>query len=816
MINGSVIHSTNFWSLSAYCLLFLFLNSCDKENKDPSFSSLLENTTSIEGKQEYLNSPYVTAGNRVYMVGHQDGTFPEIGWHIKGEMGGIWDHPIKLMDGFHVELLWDNEAHALDKAQTFVNYPFANRHRYSLPNKKLEVDRWQFVPDDKEGINIQYVLKNTSDRPQDLKLKFTGSTDLRPTWLGERTQMIDGVDKATFNPKLDVWMAKDDNNTWNVVFGADKKSTDHLEAEYNYGGKGTSASLMYAVNIPGNGEWVITFTVAGSYKSKDVAIQNYSDIKANPNEDLNLKKLRYQQLANNSKLTIPDKNVQQTFEWLKYNSDWMVRTVPEIGTGITAGIPDYPWWFGVDSEYALKGYMAIGQSEVVEKTIKLLDSMSNVVNGNGRIIHEMSTNGAVFNKGNINETPQFASLVWETYLWNGDTEFLKKYFPTIKKGLKWLMEENDANKNLFPDGFGMMEIHGMDSEMIDVAAYTQRAFADASKIAMELGDETLAGSYGKLAKTLKDKINKEFWSETFNSYADFIGTDQQALRLIDDAIVRADTLNKPWAVQELKKTRVSILQHPSKTPRPFVLHHNWVVNTPMEMQIADGQKASAALQTAEKYVNPFGVFVTGIDRDASAGSDEGSFKGSKVFSYTGAVMTLPTGVQAIAENNYGHPDKALNYLKRMSRTFSYALPGSMYEVSPDYGMIAQAWNIYGFAIPIIHQFFGIHPYAAQKKVTIQLQMPEAWNEAALEDVIIADNKISIFYKKSNGRISLKVLQQNPDWTVDIIFPSSKGKEQYKILKSPTAINSVNDHFEISSKQASTELLISYEEILPKK
>ena len=43
------------------------------------------------------------------------------------------------------------------------------------------------------------------------------------------------------------------------------------------------------------------------------------------------------------------------------------------------------------------------------------------------------------------------------------------------------MEENDANKNLFPDGFGMMEIHGMDSEMIDVAVYTQRAFDDASK-----------------------------------------------------------------------------------------------------------------------------------------------------------------------------------------------------------------------------------------------------------------------------------------------------------------------------------------------
>ena len=70
-------------------------------------------------------------------------------------------------------------------------------------------------------------------------------------------------------------------------------------------------------------------------------------------------------------------------------------------------------------------------------------------------------------------------------------------------------------------------------------------------------------------------------------------------------------------------------------------------------------------------------------------------------------MTLPTGVQAVAENNYGRPDKALDYLKRMTRTFGYALPGSIYEVSPDFGMMTQAWNLYSYAIPIVGQFFGI-------------------------------------------------------------------------------------------------------------
>ncbi|MBT8185257.1 MAG: glycogen debranching protein, partial [Eudoraea sp.] len=662
--------------------------------------------------------------------------------------------------------------------------PYGNELQYHLKDKNLEINRLQFVPDNLEGIAIQFILENTGDTRLDFSFEFTGYTDLRPTWLGEENDMIDGPDKAEFLNNRDLWLVKDDLNPWFVAYGSQKMVSLRGVKNSNYNGNGTANSLEYELSLPAGSIKTLTFTVAGSYASKKAALATYQEIQNNAIQLMAEKKQRYRQLANQSRLTIPDKKMQQAFEWLKYNCDWLVRTVPEIGTGITAGIPDYPWWFGVDSEYALKGYMAIGQTDAVYHTIALLDSVSNAVNGNGKIIHEMSANGVVFNKGNINETPQFASLIWEIYKWNGDINFLKKYFTTVKKGLQWLMDENDKNNNLFPDGFGMMEIHGLNSEMIDVASYTQRAFSDASKMANVLEDGELARKYQEIAATLRTKINSEFWSEEFNSYADFLGTDEQALHLIDDAIVRADTLNKPWAIEELKQTRQQILSRPSNNLRPFVVHHNWVVNTPMEMQIADKDKALKALKTAEKFVNPFGVFVTGIDRDASAGSDDGSFKGSKVFSYTGAVMTLPTGVQAIAENNYNRPDKALEYLERMTRTFSYALPGSIYEVSPDYGMITQAWNIYSFAIPIVHQFFGIQPMAASKKVRIQPQMPKKWDKVSLENVIIRDNEISIYYTATPDSINIRIEQKNPEWTIELLPPKSKAGT-YEILEGKT-------------------------------
>jgi glycogen debranching enzyme len=787
----------------------LVLGGCSS-SEDETFGDLLKDSPSIKGKAEYLDSPFVTAGDRVYLVGHQDGTFPELGWHIPGEMGGLWDHPIKLLDGFEIEILVGDFSLSLNNAGTFTNYPMANRHSFVFDTFGIRADRWQFIPDGKEGILVQLVLTNETDTEKAMEVAFTGHADLRPTWLGERTGMIDAPDQASFDETDDIWIIKDRDNPWYVTFGADLNSESQSNEVPPYRGQGISGMLTYPLTLRAGEARSVTFAIAGSYRSEEAARDTYRSLQANSLTLLGEKRARYELLAHRSKLTIPDTILQQTFEWLKYNCDWLVRAVPEIGSGITAGIPDYPWWFGVDSEYALKGYMAVGQTDPVYNTIALLDSLSEATNGNGRIVHEVSTNGAVFNKGNINETPQFASLVWEVYKWNGDRAFLERYFPTVKKGLNWLMTEKDSDGNGFPDGFGMMEIHGLDSEMIDVAVYTQRAFADASAMASELGEEQLAQEYNLKADQLREAINTKFWSDEFGSYADFIGTDLQALHLINDAIVRADTLDKPWAVEELKTTKKAILANPSASPRPFVLHHNWVVNTPMEMGIADPDKAVRALRTAESFVNPFGVFVTGIDRDESAGSDDGSFKGSDVFSYTGAVMTLPTGVQAVAENNYGRPDQSLNYLQRMARTFSFALPGSMYEVSPDYGMITQAWNIYSFAIPIVQQFFGIQPRASKKQVVVTPQFPQTWPSASLENVVIADNALSVFYETMANGYKIRMEQAKPGWEILLRIKDESDQKGFMVIVGKEAAVPVEGYYEFTITESELEVHVRFD------
>ncbi len=162
--------------LSVLVFLFSISVSCtaDKSLKGIDIYKQVSGLPHIEGKSEYLASPFVTAGDRLYMIGYQDGSFPAIGWHIAGEMGGIWDHPVKLMDGFNAKITiqGSNDSFCLDKADKFVNYPMANSHHFNWDKESLSVERFQFVPDSVEGTIIEFRIINQGKKSKEIVFSF--------------------------------------------------------------------------------------------------------------------------------------------------------------------------------------------------------------------------------------------------------------------------------------------------------------------------------------------------------------------------------------------------------------------------------------------------------------------------------------------------------------------------------------------------------------------------------------------------------------------------------------------------------------------
>src|SRR5882724_1577814 len=136
----------------------------------------------ISNHGQNKGQPYVTAGDRAYLIGTQDGNFPDMGRHVPGEMGGLWLHPIKLIDGFWATIT-DRATHqqlALSESAELISYPYGNRFRYGQVLDSLEIERFQFSPDSQQGLIVEYQIRNASARKRELQLQFAVKTDLRP------------------------------------------------------------------------------------------------------------------------------------------------------------------------------------------------------------------------------------------------------------------------------------------------------------------------------------------------------------------------------------------------------------------------------------------------------------------------------------------------------------------------------------------------------------------------------------------------------------------------------------------------------------
>ena len=88
------------------------------------------------------------------------------------------------------------------------------------------------------------------------------------------------------------------------------------------------------------------------------------------------------------------------------------------------------------------------------------------------------------------------------------------------------------------------------------------------------------------------------------------------------------------------------------------------------------------------FCNKYGLYISGIARPDDITLEEGSvvdrLKGD--FNYNNAVMVVATSGLATAACQYGNSDAALPFMQRILNSFSFATPGTTYEVSPDYGM----------------------------------------------------------------------------------------------------------------------------------
>ena len=99
---------------------------------------------------------FVAAGDRAYEVGTEAGRYPAMGFHTRGEMGGVWTAPLKLLDGlwFGVDGSW------VGPATTFTSgYGYA---QFQLPGPAgVGITRTDFAPDGRRALEVGLTFDNS-------------------------------------------------------------------------------------------------------------------------------------------------------------------------------------------------------------------------------------------------------------------------------------------------------------------------------------------------------------------------------------------------------------------------------------------------------------------------------------------------------------------------------------------------------------------------------------------------------------------------------------------------------------------------------
>ncbi|MEN9918705.1 MAG: hypothetical protein RL662_1141 [Bacteroidota bacterium] len=769
-------------------LLILF--SCKHENKEEEYNiaDQIAGGTRLKGKEGNGDFLYITAGSRLYSIGNQKGLFPEIGFHVPGEMGGIWQQPLKLLDGFRVSLTdsTSNQTVNLDNCSRFTSYPLASQFEYALDRLGLNIKRTDFVPDDSPVLAVEYKLTNTTQQNKNIKFRINIDSDLSPVWLGDRSGMLDGPDLVeNFDVKKNSITFKDSLSTWyaSVLFEKGTLSYEGQEKS-QFKGNGVTAKLEQNIQISPQQTYILRFYIGGSMTQSIESI-NIAESAKNKIEKLVIQKIeRYKEIDNTAALVIPDKELQAVYNWGKYNTDWLVRDMPTLGRGISAGMPDYPWFFSNDQAYTIKGALGTRDPQLFVDSWAMLKRESDKCNNNsGRIVHEMSSNGVVYDKGRMEESQEFIIAAWNIFKWTGDIEFLKTYYIHGQRVWQFL-QENDKNNNLYIEGYGGTEIEGLNDEMLDVAVHTQLFLDVMAKIAQTLNQHDVAKNYADKAEILKKNINADWWIESEKRYGDFIASKEKTLQLIDMALEKRvfDNRNK-WAKDKLEILKQQILKN-EYTDKAYAVFYNTAGILPLSEGIADKDKAQKMLGGMDFFTNKFGLYIAGIARPDDIKSEEGSvaFRLKGEFNYNEAIMPAGTSKLILATAKYGTADKTLEYMKMLVNNFSFATPGSTYEVSPDYGMFVQAWNVCGINIPLIHYFFGISPMAHQKTIIITPNMPSKWEYAQLKNLLVASNKISVDFKKKGDVCTYIITSVEDNWKINFELP--KGAKGAKMNSKP--------------------------------
>ena len=692
------------------------------------------------------NRRYVAAGDRAYDLGSEDGRYPAMGFHTRGEMGGIWTPPIKLLDGiwFGINGQW------IGPATSFTSgFGYAQMALPTTGSNRLKITRTDFAPDGRRAVEFGLTLTASNSAPFELNVDAHSELmDAYPWGFTTPNQLDFNLpDTAAFNGKQLVFqengtppVANAMPHSWAAVVGATgltpasgttgsafrgpqdppvicpASGADIFRCDDTGFGKGAGGELTYTLKLHAKTSMTVWFTVAGSDQGLAAAQTEYQAASANPAAELQAKVTSRLALDSQTRVSLPgDPALAAAVTWSKQDMADLTQQADNLSIRRTeqgtvypppagtlpsirfegAGFPDYPWMFATDQEYTMFALLAAGQFATAENGLRSLAAASDIANNkSGKVVHETVTDGSVYfglndEPGDIDETAKFPNAVAMVWRWTGDSSFRDEMYDFSKRNMEYMVNLTASDDDVWPDGSGNVEAPGLGEDKVDVAVYTIRGLLDLADMAASKGDTATVNFALSNAKTMESAFQDAWWMPSIPQYA--------------------DSLKDPANSQLMQRWWIGV------TPIEAELYKDGVQQPGLAPK-ADALQALALRETS-CYSGTYGMYVEG-----APGCDPGTWPNKAQVAYT-----LNTGVMAVGLGNYGllGPTDQQRYTDALAQLQIGSVeeqPGAMPEIgpSPDFkanvdqpfnerSSLNQAWGTYGVLWPVVHQQLGVDP-----------------------------------------------------------------------------------------------------------
>ena len=407
-------------------------------------------------RYEHLEAPVVTAGSAAVLIGAQNGLFPDMGYTVSGEMGGLWAGERKVCDGFFFAI----DDVPLTQADACEIHPALTAFHYRMQKEQLHVVRSQFIPDGVGGCVIELTIENLRPAPRLVEVSYTVRTDIMTVAAAHGEDGMElGRDVGEYDEKEQAFFARDSRNPWHAVWGADKAcralQADLPQTVYGFGntqGKGVNGRLFYRMRIAAGEQKTMRLYVAGGYPSRSKAEEALTMLRENAETLKAQKQTRIAKLMENSAATLPSASIERSLNWTKLYADWLTRDLPRGGCALSCDLPEHPALYGEGWARAMETLLPLGGAAQVQKMLHtLVDVSAQAQLAPGRLARSVSLGGRVTQVGGERESAQFVALVHQTLLWSGDRAFAEDMLPVTGLCIHYLRRTTRSFEDIQPD-----------------------------------------------------------------------------------------------------------------------------------------------------------------------------------------------------------------------------------------------------------------------------------------------------------------------------------------------------------------------------